>query len=78
MWKGQSQDIRQYGDRSTSGTTKHRIVDEKLQKMTLINQHERMLLGKERNRGGSSDGEYNGREWGICPDGGLVIHGSAH
>ena len=46
--------------------------------MTLINQHERMLLGKERNRGGSSDGEYNGREWGICPDGGLVIHGSAH
>ena len=33
-------------------------------------------MGKKREIRGSRDNEYDGREWGICPDGGLVVHGS--
>ena len=49
-----------------------------LQKMASINQHDRgrTLLGKKREIRGSRDSEYDGREWGICPDGELVVHGS--
>ena len=56
----------------TSGTTESSIMGGWLQKMTSINQHDRgrTLLGKKREIRGNRDNEYDGREWGICPDGG--------
>ena len=46
--------------------------------MTSINKHdrERTRLGKKMEIRGRRDNEYDGQEWGICPDGGLVVHGS--
>ena len=42
-------------------------------------ERQRILLGKNREIGGSSDNErYDGQDWDIRPDGEPVVHGSMH